>query len=37
MQNLKIKDIKIGTQQIASEGGATSNVSTIEISMLKQM
>ncbi len=35
MQNLKIKDIKIGTQQLTSESSTPSNVSTIEISVIK--
>jgi len=35
MQNLKIKDVKIGTQQLTSEGGTLSNVSSIEISVIK--
>jgi DNA-binding protein len=37
MPDLKIKDIGIGTDQLASfeEGGTPSNVSTIEISLAK--
>lgn len=35
MQNLAIRDIKIGTEQLASREGGTTNVSTIEISLKK--
>ncbi|MEM3506835.1 MAG: DNA-binding protein Alba [Candidatus Bathyarchaeia archaeon] len=36
MPDIKVKDIKIGTEQIASaEGGTTANVSTIELVLTK--
>jgi DNA-binding protein len=36
MPDIKVKDIKIGTEQIASqEGGTTANVSTIELVLSK--
>jgi DNA-binding protein len=36
MPDVKVKDIKIGTEQIASEeGGTTANVSTIELVLSK--
>jgi len=36
MQDLKVKDIKVGTEQVAmEEGGVPTNVNTIEISLLK--
>ena len=33
MTNVKLKDIKIGTESITNEEGRTSNVSSIEISL----
>lgn len=36
IQDIKIKDIKIGTEQLSSEeGGVPTNVSTIEITLAK--
>lgn len=36
MPNVSIKDIKVDTEELSSEQGRRMNVSTIEISLLKQ-
>ncbi|HID44083.1 MAG TPA: DNA-binding protein Alba [Archaeoglobaceae archaeon] len=36
MPNVSVKDIKVDTEELSSEQGRRMNVSTIEISLLKQ-